>query len=137
MASTVSVKELKGVSDEIAEKLKAKGISNDLDYLEASKTPADRKSLASDLGIELDLVLEIANRADLSRLHGIAGVYSDLLENAGVDTVKELARRNAENLFAKLAEVNTALQLTTRPISQELVSDIIEQAKSLPATLEY
>ena len=35
--------------------------------------------------------------------------YSELLEAAGVDTVKELAARNAENLAAKMKEVNCLL----------------------------
>ncbi len=134
----VSLLELKGMSDEMAQKLKAShSLTHSDGFLEKAATKSGRRELASAAGVEESLILELANRADLSRLKGIAGVYSDLLENAGVDTVKELARRNAENLHAKLLEINDQLQLTQRPPSLSLVEDIIEQAKSLPAMIEH
>jgi hypothetical protein len=64
-------------------------------------------------------------------------VFSDLLENAGVDTVKELATRNAANLHAKLLETNAAMQLTQRMPTAEQVTDWIAQAKELPKYLSY
>ena len=51
-------------------------------------------------------LLKWANMADLMRISGVGAEYSELLEAAGVDTVKELRNRNAENLAAKMAEVN-------------------------------
>ena len=73
--------------------LKAQGISDSDALLEATKTPADRKELASTTGVDGGVILELANRADLARVKGIGRVYSDLMEEAGVDTVKELAER--------------------------------------------
>ena len=87
--------------------------------------------------LEIDAARQLANRADLARVKGIGRVYSDLLEEAGVDTVKELARRSPENLHAKLIEINSTKQLTQRPPSAEQVADFVEQAKGLPAGLEY
>ena len=49
-------------------------------------------------------MLELVNRADLARIKGIGEVYSNLLENAGVDTVLELSKRVPANLHAKLVE---------------------------------
>jgi len=37
------------------------------------------------------------NHADLCRIDGVGSEYADLLEAAGVDTVPELAQRNAAN----------------------------------------
>ena len=71
------------------------------------------------------------NEADLMRIPGVAEGFSQLLEAAGVDTVKELAVRNAENLTAKIAEVNEQLHLTGRVPSQEQVAGWIEAAKSM------
>lgn len=51
--------------------------------------------------------------------------------------MKELARRSADNLHAKLIEINRVRQFTQRPPSAEQVGDFVEQAKSLPPTLEY
>ena len=83
------------------------------------------------------MILELANRADLARISGIAGVFSDLLEHAGVDTVKELATRNPDNLHAKLLEINAAKKLSGRAPSQGMVKDWVAQAKALPKLLEY
>ena len=68
-------------------------------------------------------ILHLANRADLARIRGISGVYSDLLEIAGVDTVKELATRRADHLFAKIAETNDRDRLTTKPPTQSIVQN--------------
>ena len=82
-------------------------------------------------------VLELANRADLARVKGIGKVFSDLLENAGVDTVKELAQRKPANLHTKLAEVNTEKKFAKRAPTMAEVTDWVDQAKALPKTLKY
>jgi predicted flap endonuclease-1-like 5' DNA nuclease len=101
------------------------------------KTPAARKELAKKLGMEASAVLELANRADVARINGIGGVFSDLLENAGVDTVKELAKRDPANLMAKLTEVNAKKKLAGRLPTVAQVKDWVDQAKALPKLLEY
>ena len=134
---TVSVGGIKGVSADLAAKLQAQGIDNSDELLEKAKTTAARRELAAKLGIDAKAVLELANRADLIRIKGIGGVYSDLLENAGVDTVKELAARVPANLGAKLAEINAEKKLTNRPPTAEMVAEWVDQAKALPKILEY
>jgi predicted flap endonuclease-1-like 5' DNA nuclease len=131
------VKELKGVSDALAEALKARDIKTNEQLVEASATPDQRKALATDCGCDVKELLQIANRADLARVKGVSGVYSDLLEHAGVDTVKELATRRADNLHAKLGETNESLKLTQRPPTAAQVQDWVEQAKGLPKMLTY
>lgn len=134
---SLSITELKGSTEALIDALKVQGITNSEVLLEASRTPADRKKLAALANTEVRVILDLANRADLARITGIGGVYSDLLEEAGVDTVKELARRSAENLLVKITEINSAKELTLRPPSLEQLSDFIEQAKTLPTGLEY
>ncbi len=129
--------ELRGITDAVLNSLKAQGLGDSNSLLEATRTPQGRKELASAAGIDAAMLLELANRADLARIKGIGRVYSDLMEEAGVDTVKELSRRVPENLHAKLIEINTKRQFTQRPPSVEQVSDFVEQAKSLPPMLEY
>lgn len=133
----LAAKEIKGVTAEMAEALKAQGVSSSDDLLARAATPAARKSLAAALGVSEKLVLELANRADLARIVGIGGVFSDLLEQAGVDTVKELASRRPDNLRAKLAEVNAAANLAGRLPTEAQVADWVAQAKALPRMLEY
>jgi predicted flap endonuclease-1-like 5' DNA nuclease len=128
---------IKGVTADLAAKFKGLGIADSDALLGRSRTPADRRELAGKVGVDASALTEFANRADLARVKGVAGVYADLLEQAGVDTVKELARRVPANLHAKLAEVNAAKKLTSRLPTAEMVAEWVTQAKTLPPALEY
>ncbi|MCB2262380.1 MAG: DUF4332 domain-containing protein [Candidatus Thiosymbion ectosymbiont of Robbea hypermnestra] len=134
---TTLVKDLKGTTDSIVSALKDKGITDNEKLLAAGADPAGRKELAALCGCDVKIVLEICNRADLARIKGVSGVYSDLLEEAGVDTVKELATRRPDNLHAKIDETNNQKKLTQRPPAVGLVEDWIAQAKTLPKLLRY
>ena len=129
--------EIEGVGAVYAEKLKTAGITTTEGLLEKAKSPKLRKELAAATGIDESRILKWANMADLMRIKGVGEEYSDLLEAAGVDTVKELKHRNAENLHAKMAEVNEAKNLVRVVPSLKAVGDWIEQAKVLPAVLTY
>lgn len=133
----MNVVELRGMTAGLAETFNVRGVQNSDDLLERALTPKARQELARELGIDTAQVLELANRADLARVKGIGKVFSDLLENAGVDTVKELAHRVPENLHAKLVEVNTEQKLSGRVPRLDEVQDWIAQAKELPKLLEY
>lgn len=134
---TTPIKELRGITDAMVETLKGNGIDNNEEFVEAAATPAQRKELATLLSCDAKDVLGLANRADLARIKGVSGAYSDLLEQAGVDTVKELATRRPDNLHAKLTETNDAKQLTKRPPAASMVEDWVDQAKALPKILTY
>jgi len=134
---TTPIKDLRGATGAIIETLKDEGIDNNEALVEAAATPAQRKALATLLGCDVKDVLALANRADLARINGVSGAYSDLLEQAGVDTVKELATRRPDNLHAKLTETNDAKQLTKRPPAASMVEDWVDQAKALPKILTY
>ncbi len=131
------VKELRGMTDAVLSVLTEKGILDNVALVEAAAGPTQRKALAAECGCETSVVLELVNRADLSRINGVSGVYSDLLEAAGVDTVKELATRRPDNLHVKLLETNEAKQLTQRPPAAGQVEDWVEQAKALPKFVTY
>lgn len=134
---TTQVNELRDITDETVKKLKELAINNSDQFLEASKTPAQRKSLAEQLGLTAQEVLRIANSADLSRIKGIGGAFSDLLEKAGVDTVKELAMRRADNLHQKIVEINEQESLVKQVPSPSQVEGWVTEAKSLPRGIEY
>ena len=134
---TTPLKDLRGASTSLVETLATEGITDNEAFVQAAAAPDDRKSLAVRCACNVSTILELANRADLARVKGVSGVYSDLLENAGVDTVKELATRNPTNLQQKLVETNDAMQLTQRPPSATQVEDWIGQAKDLPKILSY
>ena len=130
--------DVEGIGPVHAEKLKSAGAETTKDLLKLAKTPAARKKLAEATGIGEALILKWANHADLMRIKGIGGEYAELLEKVGVDTVKELAKRNADNLN----EAVEKFDLTTSPIVRRKPgkNDIhawIRQAKRLKPTLTY
>lgn len=128
---------IEGVGDVYAEKLKQAGIATTEALLEAGKTPKGRKELEEKSGIGGKLILEWVNHVDLFRIKGVGEEYSDLLEEAGVDTIPELAQRNAANLYAKMVEVNAEKKLVRRLPTQNQVSDWVAQAKELPRVITY
>lgn len=83
------------------------------------------------------LILGWANRADLTRIKGVSTQYADLLECAGVDTVPELKQRNAENLHAKMAQVNEDKNLVRKVPALSQVESWVEQAKDLPKKITH
>lgn len=129
--------EIEGVGEVYAQKLKAVGVRSTEALLQAGAAPKGRKELAEKTGIAETLILEWVNHVDLFRIKGVAEEYADLLEEAGVDTVPELAQRKAENLFEKLVEINEAKKLVRRlPVLSQVV-DWVEQAKKLPRIINY
>ena len=133
----LAVRELKGMPAGLEPKLKQHGIGNSDQLLNAARTSAARQELAKAMGVEATVILELANRADLARVKGIGEVFSDLLEQAGVDSVKELANRRPDHLHAKLVEVNTQKKLAGRAPNLKAVENWVAQAQKLPKTLEY
>lgn len=128
---------IEGIGPVYQEKLNQIGIRSVEALLVAGKTPKGRADLAEKSGISGKLILEWVNLADLFRIKGIGEEYSDLLEEAGVDTVPELAQRRPDNLYAKLVEINAEKKLVRRLPPQVSVEDWVAQAKELPRVVEY
>ena len=122
---------------ELRTKLKEHGISNSDQLLAAAKTTAGRKDLSDQLKIDHTHILTLANCADLARVRGIGGIYSKLLEEAGVDTVKELAARNSDNLQSNLQALVVKQPEYKRAPSLDVVRNWVSQAKALPKIIEY
>ena len=129
--------DIEGIGPIYADKLNSIGIKTTNDLLEAGATRKKREEIAEKTGISSKLILEWVNLSDLFRIKGIAEEYSDLLEEAGVDTVIELSRRNPENLYTKVLDINDEKKLVRRPPSLEEVKEWIQQAKTLPRKIEY
>ncbi len=128
---------VEGIGEVYAQKLADMGVSTTEALLDKGATPQGRKEIAEKSGISPKLVLEWVNHVDLFRIKGIGEEYADLLEAAGVDTVPELAQRNAENLYQKLGEVNQEKKLVRQRPGQAQVQEWIEQAKQLPRKITY
>ncbi|MDE5998010.1 MAG: DUF4332 domain-containing protein [Muribaculaceae bacterium] len=131
------IAEIEGIGDAYAEKLQAVGIKTTEDLLNACATPAGRKKIAEETGISGKLILKWTNHADLFRIKGVAGQFAELLEAAGVDTVKEFRHRVAANLHPKMVEVNESKNLCNRVPSVSELEKMIEQAKELEPVITY
>ena len=128
---------VEGIGEIYAQKLREAGIATTQALLEKGASPQGRQEIAEKTDISERLILEWINHVDLFRIKGVGEEYSDLLEEAGVDTGPELAQRNAENLYQKLVAVNQEKKLVRQLPGQAQVSDWIEQAKRLPRVITY
>jgi ribosomal protein L13E len=135
--TTMPIEDIEGIGPTYAKKLIDTGIKTTDDLLESGSTPKGRENLVSKTGISAKLILEWVNLADLLRIKGVGEEYSDLLEEAGVDTVVELSRRVPDNLHAKILEVNKEKKLVRRPPTLNDIKQWVEQAKKLPRKIEY
>ncbi len=131
------IEDIEGIGAAYAKKLVAAGVKTTEELLECASKAKDRKSLADHTGISEKLILEWVNNADLYRIKGVGSEYADLLEDAGVDTVVELAKRVPENLCERMAKVNEEKKLVRRAPTLKEVTDWVEQAKKLPRKVEY
>lgn len=130
--------DLKGIGEDRARKMVAAGVGSVEQLLELGGSVAGRKDIAAKLGdMTPKALLELVNRADLTRIKGVSTQYSNLLEVAGVDTVKELAQRNAANLHKALADANERVGLVKQLPSANAVADWIAQARELPRRISY
>lgn len=133
----MKIVDIEGIGPAYAAKLNEAGIRTTEALLEGGCGPDERKQLAAATGIADNLILEWVNLADLYRVKGVGKQYSDLLEEAGVDTVVELATRVPENLLAKMVEVNKAKNLVNKMPGVSQVKSWIAQAKKLRRVVTY
>jgi len=129
--------DIEGIGDVYAEKLIAAGINKVSELLEKCAAPKGRKALAEETGISEKLILKWTNHADLFRINGVGPQFAELLEAAGVDTVKEFRHRLAENLQPKLEETNAAKNICNRVPAVSEIQKMIDQAKELEPKMTY
>jgi predicted flap endonuclease-1-like 5' DNA nuclease len=132
-----TIEHIEGIGPAFGAKLRAVGIASTTALLKAAAGPADRRQLAASTGIDSGRILVWANMADLMRIKGVGKQFAELLEAAGVDTVKELKTRNAGNLAARMAEVNAEKKLTRAVPTETMVRGWIAEAKTMAPILTY
>lgn len=133
----MNIENVEGIGPKYAAILRDAGVRTTKRLLTVAGDRRGRAHLASDTGISEKLILEWVNHADLMRIVGVGEEYSDLLEEAGVDTVNELKNRNPENLHAAILKVNEQKKLVRRPPSLSMVENWVKQAKKLTPMVTY
>lgn len=131
------ISQIEGIGEAYARQLEAVGVNTVEQLLEKCSSKNGRTLLADETGISEKLILKWTNHADLFRIKGVAGQFAELLEAAGVDTVKEFRHRVASNLHIKLVEINDARNICNRVPSVFELERMIVQAKELPPVLTY
>ena len=133
------LKEIEGIGPANSSRMQTAKVLTVQGLLKKGGTPRGRKELAEKSGLSESVILKWVNMADLFRINGVGKQYAELLEKAGVDTVKELRNRRADNLVAKLAEVNAAgsRRLVRQLPGMKRVQGWIDEAKRLPPAVSY
>lgn len=132
-----SIDSIEGIGTQFATKLRKNGVRTTEALLKKAGTRKGRKDLVVTTGLSDKLMLEWVNRADLMRVKGIGSEYSDLLEAAGVDSVKELRNRTAPALSKKMVTINTKKKLVRRLPTESMVDRWIRHAKKLKPAVRH
>jgi predicted RecB family nuclease len=131
------ITDIEGIDGDAAATLKSAGIRSTERLLEQARTVKGRKALAAKTGFNEKQLLCWANVADRMRVKGISREYAELLQAAGVDTVKELKYRNPGNLAKAMADANKKRKMVRLLPSEKRVGRWIENAKKLPLKITY
>ncbi|MCR4659654.1 MAG: DUF4332 domain-containing protein [Bacteroidales bacterium] len=129
--------DIEGIGATYAAKLKEAGVKTTDDLLARCATKSGRRKTAEATGISEKLILRWTNHADLFRIKGVAGQFSELLEAAGVDTIKEFRHRVPANLRAKMEAVNAEKNLCNRIPSVKEIEKMVAQAKEMEPMVKY
>jgi predicted flap endonuclease-1-like 5' DNA nuclease len=133
----MNIEDVEGIGPAFAAKLREAGVNTTDELLQRGGSRRGRDELEAATGISHNQILEWTNHADLYRIQGVGSEYADLLEAAGVDSVAELAQRNAKNLSETFGELDAARNTVRNIPSEAIVAGWIEEAKSLPRMVEY
>ena len=131
------IQEIEGIGTSRAAKLAVAGVKTTDDLLGLAGSARGRKRLAAETGVSPTRLLKWVNMADLMRISGVGEEYSELLEAANCNTVKQLCRRNPENLTRRMLEINEEKKLVRVPPTQSQVEKWVQQAANLDPKITY
>jgi predicted flap endonuclease-1-like 5' DNA nuclease len=131
------VEKIEGVGAKYAAKLAEAGIANTKQLLDKAASRKGRADLAKATGLDEKLILKWANMCDLMRIKGVGEEFSELLEIAGVDTVKELAKRRPDNLRQAMVDANQKRKLVRQLPSVGQCESWVKQAKDISPIMSY
>jgi len=131
------IEDIEGIGPASAEKLAKAAITNTDQLLDKCSTPAGRKAVAEASGVGESTILNWTNMADLMRISGVGPQFSELLKGTGVDTIKELRNRNAENLAEAMETVNNVKKLARVAPPAATVAKWVAAAKTMDPKITY
>jgi predicted flap endonuclease-1-like 5' DNA nuclease len=129
---SLHVSKLRGISNQVRNKLKRHGVTYTHQLLEAAGRFESRRELAARSEIDEAVLLRLTCRADLARIKGVGAIFADMLELIGVDRVSSLAERDSAQLYEILHDLNAAERFARRAPTPDEVADWVAQARGLP-----
>jgi predicted flap endonuclease-1-like 5' DNA nuclease len=132
-----NINDIEGIGPAYARKLKNVGIKSTGELLKRCAGSHGRKLVSRQTRLPESRLLRWANQADLMRISGVGTQFAELLEAAGVDTVKELRHRKAANLAETMKKVNDRKHLAKLSPSKTVIDRWIKQAKRLAPKISH
>ncbi|HEY7468161.1 MAG TPA: DUF4332 domain-containing protein [Acidimicrobiia bacterium] len=129
------IDQVAGIGHRDATKLRKAGVRTSTGLIDAAASRKDRADLASATGIDPRDLQQWINHSDLLRVRGVGAEYAELLVVAGVDTLKDLRRRNPTALLAKIIGLNGDSKVVRRLPTESMVEAWIEAARDLEPTI--
>lgn len=133
----VKLIKIEAIGPKYTKKLQKIGIHTTERLLLVAAHRQGRIDLAKETSIAQKLILEWVNLADLIRIKGIGEQYSNLLEEIGVDTVKELTKRRAHELYQAVVDLNLKKLLVRRLPAIKDIERWIRDAKRLTPMVKH
>ena len=125
------VDQVAGIDQKSATKLRKSGIRTARGLSEAVAQPKSRTELSKVTGIDGKLLQQWGNHCELLTVRGVGAEYAELLVEAGVDTVRDLRRRNPTALLAKIISLNGSRKVVRRLPTESMVEKWIDAAREM------
>lgn len=125
-----------GIGHRQATKLRKVGIRTSKALSECASTRRGRTQLAKETGLSPKDLQRWVHHADLLRVKGVGSEYALLLVEAGVDTLRDLRRRNPTALLAKIIGMNGSEKVVERLPTEGMVEGWIKSAGELEPSIK-
>jgi predicted flap endonuclease-1-like 5' DNA nuclease len=129
------IDQVAGISHKDATKLRKAGVRTSTGLIENAADRKGRAELAAATGLDARDIQVWVNHSDLLRVRGVGAEYAELLTAAGVDTLRDLRRRNPTALLAKIIGLNGSSRVVRRLPTESMVEVWIEAAKDIEPSL--
>jgi predicted RecB family nuclease len=125
------IDQVAGISHKDATKLRKAGVRTSKGLVEAAGDRKGRNELAAATGLDPKDIQQWVNHSDLLLVKGVGAEYAELLVAAGVDTLRDLRRRNPTALLAKIIGLNGHARVVRRLPTESMVEVWIDAAREL------
>jgi hypothetical protein len=125
------IDQVAGISHKDATKLRKAGVRTSKGLVEAAGDRKGRNELAAATGLDPKDIQQWVNHSDLLLVKGVGAEYAELLVAAGVDTLRDLRRRNPTALLAKIIGLNGNARVVRRLPTELMVEVWIDAAREL------